>query len=406
MKTIIKNLSLLSLVNIGNYIFPIAAFSMLTRNMSVESYGKYTFIIGFVGYFTVFTEWGYPIYFLNSIAKIPTKHKAFINKCNLIISVKFFLTCISAIILVAFLCYTNQTKDLINYLFSFIAVAATTISPIFLYIALNKNYEYALINITIKFIYIFLLFCFLKVSNNLSLLIFLNTFSMFLISAYALIKIYYQNNLLFRFSNVKNIFNELFETKYQFITSLSISFYTSIAVIIVGVTLTKIDVAFFSSAYLILKAIQSFQVPFVNIMIPLLHSRKYKYISINLLKFVQMFLGFLISLFVLFFSAEIISFVFGDKFQPSFRVLQLLAPIIFLGSVSVEIITQELIPRGLEKPQFYILFFAGLLNLLLGFYLTYNHGITGMAKALLITEFFICLLLVLYYLCFLPKKID
>ena len=58
-KTLLRNFSSLTALQISQYIFPIVTFPYLVRVLGPDGYGLVSFANAFIGYFTVLTDYGF-----------------------------------------------------------------------------------------------------------------------------------------------------------------------------------------------------------------------------------------------------------------------------------------------------------------------------------------------------------
>ena len=186
-----------------------------------------------------------------------------------------------------------------------------------------------------------------------------------------------------------------------FFSRVAISLYTTLIPVVLGIVSGHTNVAIYSLADKFRVAAQSVLTPISQALFPRL-SYLYKHDpdeAKKLLKksgLIMLILSFLMSV-ILFFSAELIIYIFGgENFYGAVLILKILSPIPFIICVSNLLGVQIMLPNNKIKAFNNILFVAGILSFILMYPLIKKWAEMGAAINILLIELFVASAMMMY----------
>ena len=389
---LVKNFSSLTILQVSNYLFPLITFPYLVRVLGPEKYGLVNFAAAFVAYFNVFTDYGFNL----SATKDISINRGNQNKVNEIFStvlvIKFILFIVSLILFSA-LVFTipkfSASSDI--YIYSFLIVFGTILFPGWFFQGMEKMKYITITNITVKVIWMILVFSLIRSADDVLLLVILNGCSFILIGLFSLIllvRIFKVKFILPSFSQIKT---ELINGWYVFVSTASITLYTTSNVFILGLFANNEVVGYFAAADKIRIAVQGLfgnagQTVFPHLSKMFLDSKKEAAVFVKKYRNYSVSIAVVLTLILFVFAKPIVMIVLGNGYESSinvFRIILFLSPIMLLSNIYG---IQVMLTLNYKKEFFRIILFAGAVNLILSFILVPLYLEIGTAIAVVITE--------------------
>ncbi len=394
-KVLIQNFSSLSILQFSNYLFPLIAFPYLVRVLGPEKFGLVNFAAAFVGYFTVLVDYGFNL----SATQEISVHRNESGKIDEIFSGVMIVK--SSLFLVGFIIFSllvlsipKFSVDAPVYFLSFLAVSGSVVFPTWFFQGMEKMKYITVITIGVKILWVVSVFLLIKSPSHILLYVLLNGISLILTGLIALLFIFRKFGIKMYFPPLTVIKRLLVEGWYVFVSTASITLYTSTNIFILGLFAGNEIVGYFAAADKIRIAVQGLFQNASQAIFPYL-SKLFVESKEKAIRFVKKYLKLSLSFaivvtFVLFaFSGEIVLLILGEKYMQSinvFRIIIFLPLIILLSNVYG---IQIMLNLGYKKEFFRIIFLAGIINLILSFILVPVYFETGTAVAVLITEIFV-----------------
>ncbi len=391
-KVLIQNFSSLSILQFSNYLFPLITFPYLVRVLGPDKFGLVNFAAAFVTYFNVLTDYGFNL----SATQAISVNRDDKNKINEIFSsvlvIKSGLFLVGALIFLILVFTINKfSSDSLVYIFSFLMVIGTVLFPVWFFQGIEKMKYITFINISVKALWVLFVFLLIHSPSDVLLLVILNGSSFVLIGIVSQIIIRLKFKVEFVFPPYSEIKKQLVEGWYIFVSTASITLYTTSNIFILGLFANNTVVGYFAAADKIRIAIQGLFGNASQTIFPHL-SKLFKESKRQAIVFVKKYLKFsmiasgILTVFTFIFAKEIILIVVGSKFIHSINVLRIIVflPIIILLSNIFGI--QVMLNLGYKKEFFRVILFAGIVNLILSFILVPLYFEMGTAVAVLITE--------------------
>lgn len=394
-KTLIENFSSLSILQFSNYIFLLITLPYLVRVLGPANYGLVNFATAFAMYFQIFTDYGFNLTATQEIS-VNRGNPQKINRIfSVVLVIKIILFFISAVIFAALVfAIPKFSTDSLVYLFSFLIVLGTVLFPVWFFQGMERMKYITIISLSVKSLWAVSIFVLIKSGNDVLLLILLNGISYILIGVISLIVIIIEFKIKFVIPKISEIKKQLIDGWNVFSSTASISLYTISNVFVLGLFAGNTVVGYFSAADKIRIAVQGLFQNASQSVFPHL-SRLFVESKTAAVKFVKKYLKYGVTLagittiIIIIFSKVIVIVILGDKFLPSINVLRILMflPVIILLSNIYGI--QIMLNLGYKKEFSKIVFFAGILNLILLFILVPLFLEMGAAISVVVTECFV-----------------
>ena len=178
---------------------------------------------------------------------------------------------------------------------------------------------------------------------------------------------------------------------HVFLSTASITLYTNSNIFLLGLITNPTTVGYFAAAEKIVKAVQELLTPVSQAVFPHIanlsaHSREATFTFIaRLLRWLAASTFFL-SLLLFWLAKPLVALLLGSSFAPSVQVIQWMAPLPFVVSLSNVFGIQTMLNFGMKQLFSRILFGSGLFNVAIIVPLVYWLGLSGGAISVLLTE--------------------
>lgn len=392
---LLKNFSSLTLLQFSNYLFPIITLPYLLRVLGADNYGLMVFASAFAAYFIIITDYGFNL----SIPPILSVNKTDKDKIaeifSSVIVVKTLLFAISSIIFFLLvesieLFAENKTVFYLSYL----AVLGNLLFPIWLFQGLEKLHLSSIISIIIKGLSVVLIFLLINSSNDLHLLILINSLSSVAAGLVSIVIIFSSLKIKLRKVSFNELKNVLINGYHLFISSLSINIYTTSNVFFLGLIAGEAFAGYYSAADKIRIAVQNIFSPITQTIYPHLSELFSKSVSAGMQFLRKIFytagaLIFFVCTMIFIFSPQIINLAAGEGYESSIIVLKILAFLPFIIFMSNLAGIQIMLNLGYKESFNRIIMSAAFISLLLTFILVPFYFEIGTAAVFLITECFV-----------------
>lgn len=384
---IIKNISFGLLSSISRLILGLATFTLLTRFLNIEDFGKYSYLLTITGYLTIIIDFGFNFSSLNNLPKDKLSLK---NNFYETIFSKLLLTILSLIVMVILLIiipYFNYSLEFL--IFSSIAILfsfSTYISQVFK--AFNRfevEFMFVLINNLLPLI------LFVFIGEGISLLDIAYGLLLFRVLGVFYLVLKFRN-----FFSDKKIVRKLefglgrIKNNWKYAVHMIIgSVFISSDIIIMKETLGLSQIAIYSTGIKILMSLLMIGEVVNSSFIPklsecysnseLLFKRNAKKLFIIIL-----FLSFAFSISVYLMGEFVIGLVFGEKYDELIPLLPYFSVLLIIRFMAIFFGTMVTLAEK-QKYRAYTVLIILPIHLLLNKYLQIEMGIIGALIAMIIS---------------------
>lgn len=382
LKTLRNNFLSLLTLRLGNYIIPLIALPYLISVLGVEKFGLVAFAEMIIMYFKSIVDYGFDLTGTRSISE-NKKNKESVNKIvNVIFGVKFILSIVCFIILVALIfIFPKLNENALLFIFSYGVVLGNAMLPIWFFQGVEKMKYITIVNFLSRALYLILLFLFINNEENYYLVPLLNSSGLIfggLVSIYIMKKKF---NIRFSFPKVKDVVQCMKQDFDIFITTLAPNLYNNSMGVLLGVFTNNIQVGYFAAATKLIEVGNSFINIISTTIYPFLNrSKNYRKKLLNS----TLLVGLCISIFFILFSDSLILILFGEEMKPSIIILQILSlSPLFISMMSVYGINTLILQKKDQLVRNIILIYS-VLGLVLGVFFIKEYGILAAAIILVV----------------------
>ena len=405
-KTLLRNFSSLTALQISQYIFPIVTFPYLVRVLGPDGYGLVSFANAFIGYFTVLTDYGFNLSATKDISLNRNNQKKIEEIFYSVLGVKLLLLLISILILIPVVLFFSKFNDnAMIYIVSFFAVFGTAIFPIWFFQGIEEMGYISWISIIVKILWVVSIFLFVKSKDDIIILVWLNSLSSIITGVIGLWVSKIRFKLKLFIPSIEQIKFQLEDSWHYFLSNVSVSLYTISNIFILGLFTNDTIVGYFSAADKIRYAVQNMtstagRTIFPHLSTEFSKSRKAGFSFVR--KYVKSMGSFilLLSILLFIFSEQIVLLVLGPEYLKSVTILKILSFLPFIIFVSNVAGIQTMVNLGYKKEFAKIIIIAGVLNIILSFIIVPYYLEIGSSIAVLVTE----LVVTFHMIVFLRKK--
>ncbi len=405
-KVLIQNFSSLTILQISQYVFPLITFPYLVRVLGPEGYGLVAFANAFVNYFTVLTDYGFNLSATKDISINRDNHNKIKQIYSSVLTVRLILFVLSIVIIIPIVfMFSKFSKDMEIYLIAFLTVFGTTIFPVWFFQGIENMKFITIISVVVKLLWVVLVFVIVTSKNDILNLVILNSASSILIGIISLAVIKIKFKVGFSFPEMKCIKKQFIEGWHYFLSTASISLYTTSTTFILGLFANDAIVGYFSAADKIRNAVLNISATASRTVFPHLSlefQRSYD-AAISFIRKFSISMGsimLIVSVLLFLLAKQIVLLVLGPDYTNSIillRIMSFLPIIIFLSNVAG---IQTMLNMGFKKEFANIIFIGAVFSIIMSIILVPVYLAIGTAITVLLTE----ILVTMQMIIFLRKK--
>ena len=324
-KNLFKNTIALVVIQILNYVLPFITLPYLSRVLDVDKLGLVFFAQVFMDYFFRLAMFGFDFSGVRSIA-INRDDK---EKTNLIFN---SILCVQSIFLIISFCVLSLLiilipkfkVDAIVYYFTFLSVIGNICIFTWFYQGMERMKFITVLNIITRTISLLLIFTFIKSNFDYYLVPLFNSLGALVAGVTSLVFIKKVFKIRFYIPKQDDIINTIKYSSQFFLTKVAIALYRQTNAFVLGLVVSTIAVAYYTSADKIFWAIFALYNTFIGALFPYMSKNKDIVFFKKLLKYLVIFaLGF--GIFLIVASKILIVIFFSEKMLPSVNILRIFA---------------------------------------------------------------------------------
>ena len=401
-KRLLSNFFSLSVLQGANYILPLITLPYLVRVLGPEKFGLIAFAQAFIQYFNILTDYGFNLSATREISIYRDNKEKVSEIFSSVIMIKLGLMIISLLILSVLVFTIPKFKnDWLIYFFTFGMVLGNVLFPVWFFQGMERMKYITFLNIMARLIFTISIFIFIRKMQDYIYVPLISSLGTITAGVLGLWVIYKNFKVNFTLPNLESIKYQLKEGWYIFISTVSISLYTTSNTFILGIFTNNTIVGYYAAAEKIIRAIQGLLSPISQTVYPHISklASESKEKALNFIRKLVKVVGagsFLVSSLIFIFAAPIVNIVLGNQYQQSIIVLRILAFLPFIIGLSNIFGIQTMLTFNLKRAFSRILISAGLLNITLALILTPLYQHIGVSVAVLTTEIFVTLSMFLY----------
>ena len=396
-KRLLSNFFSLSVLQGANYILPLITLPYLVRVLGVEYFGLLAFATATVMYFQILTDYGFNLTATREISIHRHDKEKVIEIFSSVMTIKVILMFVSFFLLsILVFSFEKFSKDALVYFLTFGTVIGQVLFPVWFFQGMERMKYITYLNILSKVIFTIAIFVFVQEQSDYYLVPFLTSVGFLVAGIWSLYLVKKEFDVSFSFQKVETIKHYLVDGWHVFLSQFQISLFSSSNIIILGLFINNTAVGYYSAAERIMRAVAGLTVPVTGTIFPRISNlmkinRTKAIFELRKILKVGGVIYTFVAMLIIIFAKEIIELIYSQNSSDSILLLQIMAIVpltIFLNNIFG---TQIMLNMNKEKEFFLVLFWGGILNLLICSVLTYFYSFLGTTIALLVVEVFIML---------------
>ena len=375
MKLVINFISKLGVDSVSKLIGFIT-LPLITRALGPEGYGQFAYLFVILSYFGFFIDFGYLSYGTNKLCE-KTDSRIVIGK---IISLQLLTAIFSYIILIIVAYFFLETgKYILLLVFSSIFISQI-FSIRYYYLAGNKLYYNSISELAGQLIYAALIFTVFINHQSVFTLIIVSLVQAYVTAMFLFLPYIRKNKIELNLSPRKNL--KTLKDAYKLgIASKAEAITASFIILCAGFFLNEESVGLYNASFKIYLILLTVVQGVSYSLMPLLlrnvkKSEGNNFNKISIIFYIYIFIGIVLSLITFFFSEQIISVMFGEKFSGSVGILRNFSFTILLWPL---VMFMSLVTLAFNKYNYILItsVSSSLISIILSLLLIRNYGISG-----------------------------
>ena len=391
-KLLVKNISYLALFQGINYILPIVIIPYLIKIIGIENFGLVSLAQAIVLYINVLVEYGFNFSATKFISR-NRKNKRVVNKTlsTVLVLKLFFLIVVFLFFLILIFNVPILRKNAILYLSGYSILLGMAIFPIWFFQGIEKLKHITYANLIGKIIIVILIFTLIKNQGDYIHILFIYALGSIITGFLGLFFIRF-NGYSFGRIGTKDLKYHLSKGYTIFISSIGISLYRNMNILLVGIFTNNTITGVYSVSEKVIKSVQMLTNPVAQAIFPSASKKISEIPTIEGKKYIQKLLRYMFWLFFfIFIIALVISplvskFFFKEYNELFFIIFIILSPVIIFGGLNYIVGIVGLINFGKDKLFTKAIYTGAIVNLIAGIIGGYFFGVYGISSALLIAE--------------------
>lgn len=402
-KSLKKNYLYNLIITVSSMIFPLITFPYAARILMADGIGQVNFFSSIISYISLFTCLGIPLYAVREIAKVRDDLNILVKTTTEILLLHLCLTFLGYVVvcIIAF-CVDKVSVDIPLFLLLSTSLLFTALGCEWFYQGM-EDFKYITIRaLFVRCFFVILLFLLVHTKEDIYWYAFCSVIGTVGSNLYNFIRLRkYVNFQILKFKEL-NIRRHIHPTLKIFALNIVISIYVNLDTVMLGFLSTNYAVGYYTGATKLTKILLGIASSLQTTMIPrcsyLVNSDSLD----EFYKIVQKTFDFVlaitipISIILAMTAPAIINIFCGPSYEPAIVTLEILAPIIFLISMSGIPCFQILYPMRKENIAIMSTATGAIVNFTLNIILIPMFQDKGAATATLIAETIVTITMFLY----------
>jgi len=397
-----RNAGSLYLIQFANYLLPLISVPYLVRVLEPAGYGAAAFAQGFINYLMLFVEYGFDWSATRKISVQRDDPKAVSATALQVWGAKGLLSLAGFGVLLVATAVVPKLAEVSWLLFAFYGlVIGNVLFPTWLFQGMESMVAISVINLGMRAAVLVGMFALVRRPEDVVIYAVLTGGGGVAAGAVGAAVAWRMFGLKPMRISWAGVWGALKEGWVLFLSKASVSLYTVGNAFILGLLTGPVAVGYYSAAERIVKGSLSLVSPLAQAVYPRFNKLAAESKELALFWGQRMLLvmggiGLVLSLVILVGANIIVSVLLGLQYGPSIGVMQIMALVPLLVSISNVLGVQLMLSFGLDKAFTAILFGAGFLNVITAIFLAPGLGAVGMAVAVLISEAFVTVAMLAY----------
>lgn len=369
------------------------------RVLGAENFGVVAMVQAWIQYIIIFVDYGFNFSATLLISVNKNKQTKIDSIYTAVTAAKLILLLAVSFIFCLYVMINGSSVYSHLIILGMISVIGTVLFPVWLFQGIEKMQGIAICTTIAKCVSLLLIFLLVKTPDDMSMAVISQSSGMFVSGILACIFIKKQKLAKFTKVSIQEIYLVLSKGFDLFVSNITISFYTTLNILIIGYFGGPTLAGYFSAADKIRTAAQGLMSPVQQAMFPRVSSlinegKKLKEI-LNLYgkKFIAF--GFLISISMAAIGYPVSLYYFSAEYRVSSMILLMMSPLPLIVSIGVVYGQWWLIPNNLTKIVRKTYLAVSLMHIIVSIVLMHITPTYGVTISVIITEIIVSAIFVL-----------
>lgn len=396
-----ENFFSLSILNGLNVLLPLLTLPYILHVVGKANYGAYSYVYAIVQYVILFSTYGFNFSATKQISQCRDDKIAVSCIYNAVIACKALIATVITVVLLLFSHWIFKSEvGVWMFVYGLGMIVGDIFTPVWLFQGLEKMKYMTIVNASSKILFTILIFIIVRVREDYSILILLNSCGYLLAGAFSLILVRRQFNLRLHRVGWNDIRMQLKEGGAVFGSTFGMNLYRNANVIILKQFVTDDVVGLYSAAEKVVKGFQSLISPAAQALFPHL-SLRFKGQPVNeqmkLLRKVSVpftAVVLLVTIGVYIFAPLISDILCGKEFAACVPLIRVMTLVILFGEINYLVGIVGLINMDGQRYFFQSVMMTGVFSVVFMLLMTPLYGANAAACAMSLSEvllFILCL---------------
>lgn len=369
------------------------------RVLGAENFGIVAMVQAWIQYIIIFVDYGFNFSATLLISVNKSNQSKIDSIYTAVTAAKMVLLLIVSCVFSLYVIINGMSVYSYLILLGMISVIGTVLFPVWLFQGIEKMQGIAICTTIAKCVSLLLIFLLVKTPEDMNMAVISQSSGMFISGILACIFIKKQKIAKFTKVSIQEIYSVLLKGFDLFVSNITISFYTTLNILIIGYFGGPTLAGYFSAADKIRTAAQGLMSPVQQAMFPRVSSligegKKLKEIwSLYGKKFIAF--GFLISFSMAVIGYPISLYYYSAEYRISSMILLMMSPLPLIVSVGVVFGQWWLIPNNLTKIVRKTYLAVSLMHVIVSVILMHITPVYGVTISVIITEIIVSVIFVL-----------
>jgi PST family polysaccharide transporter len=397
-RNMINRAGWLALIQLSTYLLPIVTLPVVTRALGPSLFGTLSAISATAAYVGLLVSYGFNYTGPRLIATLRDEPAKLVEALSAVICVQFSLGAIGAS-LYLFMIEIYATDYKLVSAIILLQACSISINLDWVFLVFDRMRDFAMLQVIVKAIAAGLILTLIRTPSDALLYVTINAGAAVVV-AYGSFTILQRSGIRWHIPSYRIIGSTMRQSTAMFLSTLSVSLYTTTNVIITNLILGPTAAGLFALADRLRSAMTNILGPITTAVFPFVCRLSAQPITHEesqlkrLLFLLIMTIAIMLSVFLFVFAPLIVSIVAGPAFSESVPIVRIMAAVPVFVALSNILGVQTMVPLGMDRILTLIFAFTALVNFGGLLILSNAFGLHGAALAVLGSEIFVALLLI------------
>lgn len=332
--TVVKNTSMLYLMNIAKMLFPLLTLPYLTRVLTVECYGMVSYIKAVMLYMQLIVDFGFVLSGTRDIVLARTDRSKLNYEVGNILAAKLMLSIIAGIVLCVATVSINILRENILYTaLSFVVVFMTNFLFDYLFRGLERMEVIAIRFVVMKGLAALLTFVFVHSDSDILWIPALDIIGSFIAIAMIIFEIN-KLGICIKVDKIAVVLKKIKDSAIYFFSNMATTAFMALNTLLIGIYIETEQVAYWSLCLQMVTAVQALYIPLTDGIYPhMVKSKDYGLLK----KAAKIYMPFVTigCVFTVVVAKYALLILGGQQYIAAANVLRAMVPVLFFSFLSM-----------------------------------------------------------------------